>query len=223
MSAELELRHARVRYGPLEALHGVSLPVPHGAVTVLLGRNGAGRTTALRAFAGTVRLSGGAVLWRGADITRLPAHARAAGGFAYVPDRQAVFGALTVAENLELAAAGREFTAALDAYPELRPLLARRAGTLSGGEQRMLALSRIVLAHARVVLADEPAQGMSAAVATRTYELLAALPATVVLAAHRLHPALRAAPRPVLVHELRRGAVAFSGEAAELPDAGPAP
>ncbi|NBE56891.1 ABC transporter ATP-binding protein [Streptomyces boluensis] len=216
MTVELELRHARVRYGPLEALHGISLTVARDAVTVLLGRNGAGRTTALRALAGTVPLDRGAVLWRGADITRLPAHTRAANGLTYVPDRQAVFGSLSVAENLELAAPHAGFGAALDAYPELRPLLGRRAGTLSGGERRILALCRTVLAHARVVLVDEPAQGMSAAVAARTYELLGALPATVVVAEQRLPATLRAAPRPVLVHELRRGAVVFSGEAAEL-------
>jgi branched-chain amino acid transport system ATP-binding protein len=221
MSTELELRHARVRYGPLEALHGVSLAVARRGVTVLLGRNGAGRTTALRALAGTVPLATGAVLWRGTDITRLPAHARAARGFAFVPDRQAVFGSLTVAENLELADPHGDFTAAFDAYPELRPLRDRHAGTLSGGEQRMLALSRALLSHARVVLLDEPTQGMSPALAARTYDLLGKLTAPVVVAEQRLHPALRAAPQPVLVHELRRGAVVFSGEAAELRAARP--
>ncbi|MFC7306965.1 ABC transporter ATP-binding protein [Streptomyces monticola] len=219
MSAELELRHARVRYGPLEALHGVSLAAAHPGVTVLLGRNGSGRTTVLRALAGTVPLSGGAVVWRGEDVTRLAAHDRARRGIAFVPDRQAVFGSLTVAENLELAEPHGEFDGALDAYPELRPLLGRRAGTLSGGEQRMLALSRALLSHARVVLVDEPGQGMSAAVAARTYALLSVLPATVVLAEQRLPPPLRHSPahRPVVVHELQRGAVVFSGEAGELP------
>ncbi|MER6129566.1 ATP-binding cassette domain-containing protein [Streptomyces sp. NPDC001795] len=210
------LRHARVRYGPLEALHGVTLVAPGPGLTVLLGRNGSGRTTALRALAGTVPLSGGAVVWDGADVTRVPAFERARRGMCLVPERQAVFGSLTVRENLELAA--RDVAPALDAYPQLRPLLPRRAGTLSGGEQRMLALSRALLARARVVLVDEPAQGMSPAVAARTYELLAGLDACVVLAEQRLPPRLRAAPtgRTVLVHELRRGTVAFSGEAAEL-------
>ncbi|MDI3418993.1 ABC transporter ATP-binding protein [Streptomyces luteolus] len=216
MSAELELRHARVRYGPLEALHGVSLTVAAGAVTVLLGRNGAGRTTTLRALAGTVPLSEGAVLWRGRDVTRLTAHARAARGLALVPDREAVFGSMTVDENLRLAAHQADFTPALDTYPELRPLLPRTAGTLSGGEQRMLALSRALLSPARVLLLDEPTQGMSPSVAARTYALLAALPNTLVLAEQQLPPALDAAPRPVLVHELRRGALVFSGEVAEV-------
>jgi branched-chain amino acid transport system ATP-binding protein len=208
----LSLRHARVRYGPLEALHGVTLAAPGPGLTVLLGRNGSGRTTALRALAGTVPLSGGAVVWDGVDVSRTPAHERARRGLCLVPERQAVFGSLTVRENLGLTA--RDHSAALDAYPQLAPLLPRRAGTLSGGEQRMLALSRALLARARVVLVDEPAQGMSPAVAARTYELLGALDACVVVAEQRLPPGLQDRPG-VLVYELRRGAVVFSGEAGE--------
>ncbi|MEU2562669.1 ATP-binding cassette domain-containing protein [Streptomyces longispororuber] len=212
----LELRAARVRYGPLEALHGVSLAAPAPGLTVLLGRNGSGRTTALRALAGAVPLSGGAVVWEGADVTRLRAHERARRGLCFVPDRQAVFGTLTVRENLELAHARGDATAALEAYPELRPLLARRAGTLSGGEQRMLALSRALLSGARAVLADEPTQGMSPAVAARTYALLGGLDACVVVAEQRLPPGLRArADRAVVVYELSRGEVVFRGEATE--------
>ncbi|MFF8276474.1 ATP-binding cassette domain-containing protein [Streptomyces lateritius] len=215
MSVEIALRRARVRYGPLEVLHGLDLPLPAATVTVLLGRNGAGRTTALRALAGTVSLSSGRVLWRGADVTRTPAHERARRGLCFVPDLRAVYATLTVAENLELASRDRE--AALEAYPELAPLLAHPAGTLSGGERRILALTRALLTPARVVLVDEPALGMSPAVASRTYRLLAALAlrggAAVALAEQRLPSGL---PPGTLVHELRRGSLAFSGEAAEL-------
>ncbi|MGA4842862.1 ABC transporter ATP-binding protein [Streptomyces sp. G45] len=212
----LELRAARVRYGPLEALHGVSLAAPAPGLTVLLGRNGSGRTTALRALAGAVPLSGGAVVWEGVDVTRLAAHERARRGVCFVPDRRAVFGSLTVRANLELAGADTGIAPALAAYPELGPLLARRAGTLSGGEQRMLAVSRALLAGARAVLVDEPVQGMAPEVARRTYGLLAALPACVVVAEQHLPSGLRRrAGRTVVVHELRRGAVVFSGEAAE--------
>ncbi|WP_432155647.1 ATP-binding cassette domain-containing protein [Streptomyces sp. bgisy153] len=207
----LALRHARVRYGPLEALHGVTLAAPSAGLTILLGRNGSGRTTVLRALAGTVPLSAGSVVWDGADVTGVPAFRRARRGLCLVPERQAVFGTLTVRENLELAA--EVLAPALAAYPALADLLPRRAGTLSGGEQRMLALARALLSRARVVLVDEPAQGMSPAVAARTYDLLAALPACVVLAEQRLPPALR--ERPGFVYELRRGTVVFSGETAE--------
>ncbi|MEU7577390.1 ATP-binding cassette domain-containing protein [Streptomyces sp. NPDC041068] len=216
----IELRGAHVHYGPLEALHGITLAAPAATLTVLLGRNGSGRSTTLRALAGTVALSAGAVVRDGRDITHQPAHVRAAKGLCFVPDRQAVFSALTVEENLELSKAEGDFTRALDAYPELRPLLRRRAGTLSGGEQRMLALSRALLSDAAVVLVDEPAQGMSPAVAARTYALLRDLDACVVVAEQRLPPVLReSASRTAVVHELRRGAVVFSGEPGELSSA----
>lgn len=219
MRTGIELHEARVRYGPLEALHGVTLAAPSPGLTVLLGRNGSGRTTTLRALAGTAPLTAGTVTWDGTDVTRLTAHERARRGLCFVPDGQAVFGHLTVAANLDLSTPTPE--PALDAYPELRPLLPRRAGTLSGGEQRMLALSRALLTpHARVILVDEPTQGMSPAVAARTFELLVALSAhaCVLTAEQRLPPGLRehASRTAVVVHELRRGAVVFSGEASEL-------
>ncbi|MEV2254032.1 ATP-binding cassette domain-containing protein [Streptomyces sp. NPDC050147] len=223
MRTGIELHEARVRYGPLEVLHGVTFAAPAPGLTVLLGRNGSGRTTALRTLAGTAPLTAGAVTWDGADVTRLTAHERARRGLCFVPDGPAVFGHLTVAENLDLAdpKATPDLAPALDAYPELRPLLPRRAGTLSGGEQRMLALSRALLAtRARVILIDEPTQGMSPAVTSRTYDLLVGLSthACVLIAEQRLPPGLRghAGRTAVVVHELRRGEVVFSGEASEL-------
>ncbi|XIE77969.1 ATP-binding cassette domain-containing protein [Streptomyces sp. SBR177] len=213
MSVEIALRAARVRYGPLEALHGLDLALPAGTVTVLLGRNGSGRSTALRALAGTVPLSGGRVVWRGEDVTRVPAHLRARRGLCFVPDLRAVYGTLTVAENLDLAVPGRR-DEALAAYPELARLLDHRAATLSGGERRMLALVRAVCGTARVVLVDEPSLGLSASVASRTYGLLAALAAppagaAVVLAEQRVPAGL---PAGSLGYELRRGALASCGE-----------
>jgi branched-chain amino acid transport system ATP-binding protein len=194
----------------------VTLVAPGPGLTVLLGRNGSGRTTALRALAGTVPLSDGAVVWDGVNVTRLPAFERARRGLCLVPERRAVFGSLTVREHLELAAP--DFAPALDAYPRLEPLLPRRAGTLSGGEQRMLAVSRALLGPpSRLVLLDEPGLGLSPAAAARTYEVLAALCAqgarTVVVAEQRLPEALR--PVTAVVHELRRGSVVFSGEPGE--------
>ncbi|MFH8408413.1 ATP-binding cassette domain-containing protein [Streptomyces sp. NPDC018019] len=216
MSVEAALHAARVRYGSLEVLHGIDLLVPAARVTALLGRNGSGRTTVLRALAGTVPLAAGRVMWRGRDVTRVPAHARARRGLALVPDRGAVFGSLSVGEQLALAAPDGAVGPALDAYPPLRALLDRRAGTLSGGEQRMLAVARALLGPARLLLFDEPTQGMSPDATARTYALLGGVAAagrTVLVAEQALPPGLcRAA---TVAYVLRRGSVAFSGEPAE--------
>ncbi|GGO95255.1 ABC transporter ATP-binding protein [Wenjunlia tyrosinilytica] len=217
MSVEIELRGARVRYGPLEALHGVDLAMPSGRLTVLLGRNGSGRSTALHALAGIVPLSGGRVLWRGEDVTGLDAFRRARRGLALVPEQRAVFGSLTVEEHFALVTGdvgGR--TPAFEAFPALRGLLKRRVGTLSGGEQRMVAVSLALLSGAGVLLLDEPGQGLAPAAAARMHQVLAEQAAdggrTVVVAEQQLRGALRGA---AVVHVLRRGSVAFTGEPAE--------
>ncbi|GAA2825283.1 ABC transporter ATP-binding protein [Kitasatospora paracochleata] len=212
VSAEVELRGVRVRYGLLEALHGVDLACPAGRVTVLLGRNGSGRTTVLRTVAGVVRPSAGQVLWQGRETAGLDAYRRARAGLALVPAERGVFGSLTVAENLGLSEPGT----VEPSFPELLPLLTRRAGTLSGGQQQMVALARALLARPRLLLLDEPGRGLAPAVVARLHELLfrvAAEGRTVVLAEQGLPPTLEAA---AVVHVLRRGRIAFSGEPSEL-------
>ncbi|MFC9328478.1 ABC transporter ATP-binding protein [Kitasatospora sp. NPDC057015] len=211
MTVEAELRAVRVRYGLVEALHGVDLVCPAGRVTLLLGRNGAGRSTVLRTLAGAVRPTAGRVLWAGRDVTALPADRRARAGLALVPAERAVFAALTVAENL-----GPGIEAATGLFPELVPLLGRPAGSLSGGQQQMTALGRALGARPRLLLLDEPDRGLAPAVATRLHARLVAVAAegrTVVVAAAAVPAALSAAG---VVHVLRRGRVVFSGEPAEL-------
>ena len=215
MTIEAELRAARVRYGPLEALHGVNLAFPAARVSVLIGRNGAGRTTALRALAGAVPLSAGTCRWQGRDVTDLPAYRRARLGLAFVPAEHAIFGSLTVAENLGPEA--RTAPEVADTFPELLPLLDRRAETLSGGQQQLVALCRALLRRPRLLLLDEPDRGLAPAVVARLHrrllELAAADGRTVILAAQTLPPTLTAAG---VVHVLHRGRVAFSGEPGEL-------
>lgn len=214
MTVEAELRAARVRYGPLEALHGVNLVFPQARVSVLIGRNGAGRTTALRALAGAVPLSAGTCLWRARDVTALPAYRRARLGLAFVPAEHAVFGSLTVAENLGSEA--RTAPEVANTFPELLPLLDRRAETLSGGQHQLVALCRAVLRRPRLLVLDEPDRGLAPAVVARLHGRLLELAAdgtTVILAAQTLPPTLTAAG---VVHVLHRGRVAFSGEPAEL-------
>jgi branched-chain amino acid transport system ATP-binding protein len=213
-----ELRAVRAGYGPLEALHGVHLPIPAGCCTVLLGRNGSGRSTALRVLAGTLRPSSGRVLIGGRDATRLAPWRRARLGVCAVPDEQAVFPSLTVAEHL--AVAGADPTEVLDRhFPELRGLLHRRAGTLSGGEQRMTALCRALAGPGRLLLLDELGRGLAEPVRHRVYAALAeAVQAgrTVVLAEQDPPPDSPFPRGRCFVHILHRGRTAFSGEPHEL-------
>ncbi|GAA1975901.1 ABC transporter ATP-binding protein [Catenulispora subtropica] len=208
----------RVRYGPLEALHGVSLDVGAGGVTAVLGRNGAGKSTLVRAIAGYLRPSSGRILWQGSDITRAPIGRRAAAGLMLVPDEGGVFRSLTVRENLELFAAGRDLGPAFETFPDLDALARRRAVLLSGGEQQMLALSRALLAPWRLLMVDELSHGLAPALAARLYAVLAGLAAThpdraVLLAEPDPRVALALAGR---VHVLRRGELAATGSPAEF-------
>ena len=224
MTLEIALVGARVRYGPLEALHGIDLPIPTGRLTVLLGRNGAGRSTALHALAGAVPLAAGRVDWYGGpptgsgaprDITGLGAYARARLGLTLVPAEGAVFPSLTGSDHLSrLTAQGR--AAALDLFPELGPLLPRSAGTLSGGEQQMLALGVALAGPSGLLMLDEPGRGLAPAVLERLHSALAAAVAsgrTVVLAEQSLPSVPTAAVD--LVHVLHRGSVVLSGEPGE--------
>ncbi|WP_354643361.1 ABC transporter ATP-binding protein [Kitasatospora camelliae] len=219
MSVAAELRGVRVRYGLLEALHGVDLACPAGAVTVLLGRNGSGRSTALRTLAGTVRPTAGQVLWDGRDVAGLDAYRRARQGLALVPAERGVFGSLTVAENLalsEAAGTGGDRRGIEAYFPELTGMLDRRAGTLSGGQQQMVAIGRALLAGPRLLLLDEPGRGLAPAVVARLHRRLfehAAEGRTVVLAEQTLPRTLAAA---TVVHVLHRGRLAFTGEPTEL-------
>jgi branched-chain amino acid transport system ATP-binding protein len=200
----------RVRHGPLEALHGVSLDFAEGEVTAVLGRNGAGKSTLLRAVAGYLRASSGHIRWQGSDITRASVGRRAATGVMLIPDEGGVFRSLTVRENLDLFAAGRDPAPALEAFPDLSTLSRRRVALLSGGEQQMLALSRALLAPWRLLLVDELSHGLAPVLATRLYTALGALAAAhpdraVVLAEPHPREALALADR---VHVLRRGELA---------------
>ncbi|MEE1787643.1 ATP-binding cassette domain-containing protein [Streptomyces sp. SP17BM10] len=212
MPVEIALRSARVRYGPLEALHAVDLAFPSGLVSVLLGPNGAGRTSVLHAMAGLVRLSGGQVLWRGRDVTGLSVRRRVRMGLTLVPSERAVFASLTVAEHLRLASRDGG-TESLDLFPELAPLLPRRAGTLSGGQQQLVALARALASDPELLLLDEPGRGLAPGVVNRLHAHLLAAGTTVVLSAQELPRTLAGA---AVVHVLHRGEVAFSGEPGEL-------
>jgi len=179
VTALLELAGVEARYGPVKALHGVSLEVGEGEFVAVLGANGAGKTTMLRAVSGTVRRSGD-VIFKGAKLPRRP-DATARAGIAHVPEGRGTFSELSVWDNLRLGAYTRRGSLKEDAqrvykyFPRLEERKGQQAGTLSGGEQQMLALGRALMARPELVLLDEPSLGLAPQLVTEIFEQLATM------------------------------------------------
>ncbi|MFC6153924.1 ATP-binding cassette domain-containing protein [Nocardioides yefusunii] len=158
----LELVDVHGGYGRTEILHGVSLSVPVGGAVAVIGHNGAGKTTLLRAAVGLLNVTSGKVLLDGEDVTAMAPHQRVRRGLGYVPQGQQSFGQMTTLENLQLVA-GRDRAAIdemLDLFPALTSLLQRRAGLLSGGQRQQLAIARTLLTKPRMLVLDEPTEGI---------------------------------------------------------------
>jgi branched-chain amino acid transport system ATP-binding protein len=200
-----------VQFGGSRALDGVTFVVEEGGTTALLGRNGAGKTTALRAILGLVPHRG-RVRLDGEDVSALPTHAVVQRRIGYVPENRDVFAGLTVAENLRLAERdGRSrYDLVYDLFPDLRPRGAQRAGTLSGGQQQMLAIARALLNPNRILLIDEPTKGLAPALVARVVDVLARIgrEVTILLVEQNLAAARRLAERAVV---LDHGRVAYAG------------
>jgi ABC-type branched-subunit amino acid transport system ATPase component len=160
----LDIRDLHAGYGPSKVLHGVSMVVPRGTVTALLGRNGMGKTTLCRVLMGLLPPSAGSIRLDDLDIGTLPPHRIAAAGVAYVPQGRGIFGRFTVQENLELGLAGvgggRVPAHVYRWFPMIAELRGRTAGTLSGGEQQILALARALVSEPRLLILDEPSEGL---------------------------------------------------------------
>jgi branched-chain amino acid transport system ATP-binding protein len=217
VSVELSVQGLRAGYGAVEVLHDVDLDVPAGSVTALLGPNGAGKSTLLSVLAGLLRPSAGHVLWRGRDLGRMTPDERARAGLLLVPERRGIFATMTVRDNLEVfAGRGRPFDVAVEAFPVLGDRLRQQAGSLSGGEQQMLAMSRALLSTPILLLLDEISIGLAPRVTRQLFDVVRDLAlggTTVVLVEQYLSDALRLAD---VVYVLSRGEVAFAGEPAEL-------
>jgi len=172
----LELHNVEARYGPVKALHGISLRVGEGELVAVLGANGAGKTTTLRAVSGTVRRSGD-VVFAGKKLSRRP-EATARAGIAHVPEGRGTFSELSVWENLRLGGYTRrgnvkhEARRVFEFFPQLESRLDQQAGTLSGGEQQMIALGRAMMARPKLLLLDEPSLGLAPIVVTVIFEAL---------------------------------------------------
>ena len=180
----LELENLSAGYGQAPpVLSGVSLRVRDGQITALMGRNGTGKTTLCRAILGLVRLRGGAARLDGEDLGRLPTHRIARRGIAYVPQGREIFTRLTVDENLRLASrSGTDAAAAWRWFPALLPLRRRPAGRLSGGEQQMLAIARALVSAPRLLILDEPSEGLQPSAITGLAATLGAIAAQTGLA-----------------------------------------
>ncbi|WP_435870276.1 urea ABC transporter ATP-binding subunit UrtE [Dietzia maris] len=165
MTALLKMTGVRAGYGGSEVVHGVDLEVPAGGVAAILGHNGAGKTTLLRTAVGLLPCKGGTIEFDGEDITSLRPHARVARGIGYVPQGQQSFTQLTTAENLQLVADGRKrgkvlIDESLDLFPALKELRDRKAGLLSGGQRQQLAIARTLITEPRMLVLDEPTEGI---------------------------------------------------------------
>ncbi len=212
----LTVRDLHVRFGESHVLQGIDLDVPEGGVTALLGRNGAGKTTTIKAVLGLVGRSGQIELGR-RDIAHLPTHEIVRLGVGYVPEDREVFGELSVTENLRLAERDPEpdYATVHELFGDLKTRAAQRAGTLSGGQQQMVALARALLNRNRLLLVDEPTKGLAPAVVSHVVTALerAAAKTTMLLVEQNVAVAKRLAKRAIV---LDQGRIAFSGDIDEL-------
>ncbi|HET7050310.1 MAG TPA: ABC transporter ATP-binding protein [Solirubrobacteraceae bacterium] len=178
--ALLQVSDIRARYGAIEALKGVSLTVEEGEVVTLIGSNGAGKSTTLRSISGLTPASAGSVTFDGEDITRVPAHEIVVRGIALSPEGRHCFARMTVRENLELGAhrrakgpeIGEDLDRVFTLFPRLQERERQKAGTMSGGEQQMLAIGRALMARPKLLMLDEPSMGIAPILVARIYETI---------------------------------------------------
>jgi branched-chain amino acid transport system ATP-binding protein len=222
----LEARDIVVHYGRIKALHGVSLVVRKGELVTLLGSNGAGKTTIMRAISGLRPLTSGSVWFEGEDISRMKAHRRVTQGLIQAPEGRGVFPGMSVVENLEMGCYGRKFPSkaehkerldwVLETFPRLAERRSQVGGTLSGGEQQMLAIGRALMARPEVLLLDEPSMGLAPMVISQIFKIIADINAqgtTVLLVEQNAQQALTRSDRAYI---LETGEITREGNAREL-------
>ena len=222
----LEIRDMTVGYGRIEALHGISLSVEDGELVTLIGANGAGKTTTMRAISGIRPLTAGSIIFDGQDITRMKAHLRVVAGIVQAPEGRGVFPGMTVQENLDMGHYARKFESkaayqeTLDQVFERFPRLGERrsqvGGTLSGGEQQMVAIGRALMARPRVLLLDEPSMGLAPMVIQQIFKIITEINktgTTILLVEQNAQQALSRSSRAYI---LETGEVVKSGPGPEL-------
>ncbi|WP_228807136.1 ABC transporter ATP-binding protein [Nocardia cyriacigeorgica] len=222
----LEVDEIYVNYGRIRALHGISLRVAEGELVTLLGANGAGKTTTMRALSGLLPLTKGRIVFEGRDISRMKAHERVVAGLIQAPEGRGIFPGMSVQENLDMGCYARPFkqkadyAATLERVFELFPRLQERrkqvGGTLSGGEQQMLAIGRSLMARPRLLLLDEPSMGLAPMVIQQIFRIISEINqqgTTVLLVEQNARQALKRSDRGYI---LETGAVTKSGTGADL-------
>ncbi|WP_198115267.1 ABC transporter ATP-binding protein [Massilia rhizosphaerae] len=224
----LTIDNLHAAYGKVEVLHGISLEVPKGKLVTLIGSNGAGKTTTMRAISGMLKPRAGKVLLAGRDITGMDSHRIARAGLAHSPEGRRVFATMTVTDNLLLGAfprftrarprgdVARDLERALELFPRLKERRTQLAGTLSGGEQQMLAMARAVMLNPDVVLLDEPSMGLAPILVDEVFRIIARLKAegvTMLLVEQFAQAALNVADYGYV---LENGGIAVHGPAASL-------
>jgi branched-chain amino acid transport system ATP-binding protein len=221
--ALLEVDDIHAHYGSIEALKGVSLTVDEGEVVTLIGSNGAGKSTTLRSISGLTPASSGTITFGGQEITRVPAHEIVSHGIALVPEGRHCFARMTVRENLDLGAYGRraadvsqDLERVYELFPRLHERERQKAGTMSGGEQQMLAIGRALMARPRLLMLDEPSMGIAPILVQRIYETIAEINRggmTILLVEQNANYALDVAARGYV---LETGLVVLANDSAQL-------
>ena len=221
--ALLEVENIHTYYGAIEALRGVSLRVEDGEAVTIIGSNGAGKSTTLRSISGLTPARSGTVKFEGQEITRLPAHEIVACGIALAPEGRHCFARMTVRENLDLGAYRRrdegiaeDIDRVFDLFPRLKERERQKAGTMSGGEQQMLAIGRALMARPKLLMLDEPSMGIAPILVDRIYETIAEINrqgVAILLVEQNANYALDVSKRGYV---LETGEVALTNESAQL-------
>ena len=222
----LEVKDLKVNYGMIQAIKGVSFHVEQGEVIALIGANGAGKTTILHTITGLLSPKEGSVVFEGTDITKIPAHKIVSMGMAHVPEGRRVFANLTVLQNLKMGAYTRKDKAEIQEtlemiykrFPRLEERQNQLAGTLSGGEQQMLAMGRALMSHPKIILMDEPSMGLSPIYVNEIFQIIQNVSksgTTVLLVEQNAKKALSIADR---AYVLETGNIVLEGRASTLLD-----